>query len=81
MNYCNYDVGSNSGNSKNNNSGYFCDFTEKYYQSYKDCYDNCGLTFDKNIIHISNVDFTFIIGIWAVLLAVSLFWAFHLSHD
>jgi hypothetical protein len=76
MNYCNLDVSNNQ---------YFCDFTEKYYTSYKDCYDACGLNFkdgDNNvIIHISNVDFIFIVGIWAVLLSVSLFWAFHLSHD
>lgn len=80
MNFCIYDYGADGDNK------YFCDFSEKYYQSYKDCYDNCGLTFpngDNNsvLIHISNVDFTFIVGIWAVLLAVSLFWAFHLSHD
>jgi hypothetical protein len=80
MNYCIYDYGASD------NNKYFCDFNEKYYGSYKDCYDNCGLTFsngDNNniLIHLSNVDFTFIIGIWAVLFAIALFTAFHLSHD
>lgn len=79
MNYCIYDYGA-EGNDK-----YFCDFDEKYYSSYKDCYDKCGLTLsDGNkdvLIHISNIDFVFVVGIWAVLLAIALFVGFHLSHD
>ncbi|MBX0311480.1 MAG: hypothetical protein JHC31_06840 [Sulfurihydrogenibium sp.] len=80
MNYCVYDVGSSD------NNKYFCDFDNKYYASYQDCYNHCGLTFptgDNNsvLIHISNVDFTFLIGLWAILLAIGLFFAFHISHD
>jgi hypothetical protein len=76
MNYCIYDVGNNK---------YFCDFTEKFFDTFKDCYDNCGLTLkngnDTILIHISNIDFTFLIGLWAVLLSALLIFAFHLSHN
>jgi hypothetical protein len=80
MNYCIYDYGA-SGDNK-----YFCDFNSQYYASFKDCYNACGLSFPNGdnssvLIHISNVDFTFLIGFWAVLFSVALFIAFHLSHD
>jgi len=80
MNYCVYDAGVLDVGKR-----YFCDFTNKYYSTYQECYNNCGLTFSKNggsvLIHISNVEFTFLLGIWAVLLAVAFFIAFHISHD
>jgi hypothetical protein len=82
MNYCVSDViSTNNGKNSNSNNGYYCDFNNTYYQTYQQCYQSCGLKFGNHLIHISDVDFTFIVGIWAVLLAVSLFFAFHLSHD
>lgn len=72
MNYCIYDVG---------NGKYFCDINNNLYTSYQDCYSNCGVSLNDKLIHISNVDLTFIFGIWAVLLAIGFFIAFHLSHD
>ncbi len=80
MNYCIYDNGSTDLRK------YFCDFNGEYYLSYKECYNNCGLTFTYNngnsvLIHMSNVEFTFLMGLWAILLSVALFFAFHISHD
>ncbi|GEM_PF-6832253 len=72
MNYCIYDNGYQK---------YFCDFQNKHYESYQECYNSCGLTYNDNIIHISNVDLTFVLAIWAVLLSSLLFYAFHISHD
>jgi len=80
MNYCVRDV-----NPTNLTQMFFCDFNNQYYSTYKDCYNDCGLTFPTGgnnvLVHISNVDFTFLMGIWAVLLSVAFFFAFHISHD
>lgn len=82
-NYCQYDYGLAYANSNNNNNGkyYFCDIDENYYQTLKDCYDNCVFKVANSSVHLSMVDMTFLFALWAVLLGSAFFMAFHISHD
>jgi predicted lactoylglutathione lyase len=75
MFYCDYDYGA-SGPAK-----YFCDVNNTYYSSLKTCYNSCGFTINNNLVHMSMVDMTFIFALWAVLLSIAFFMAFHISHD
>jgi hypothetical protein len=86
MNYCEYDYGAvikDSSSNKVNSNGkyYFCDINENYYQTLKDCYDNCIFKVGNNSVHLSMVDMTFIFAVFGVLLGIAFFMAFHISHD
>jgi hypothetical protein len=75
MEYCQYDYSAPGANK------YFCDITGSYFKTAKDCFDNCVFKINGVSVHLSLVDMTFLFGLWAILLSVAFFVAFHLSHD
>lgn len=39
---------------------YYCDWNDHYYPTYHACHSECGIYLGDTLLHISQVDFTFI---------------------
>lgn len=68
MNYCVRDT-----------LGYFCDWNSTHYLTYQDCYDVCGIYLVDTLLHVSQVDLTFIALLGSLLFGLFVLWFFSSS--